>query len=96
MSAFEIIINTEVIPSDFRGGEGWVQYPATPTDGADSFVGYHGSDRIELLGGDDTYDGLSGDDQIDGGSGNDTLRAGDPIGTVIGGSAISGEAVMIF
>nr|WP_294168619.1 hypothetical protein [uncultured Sphingomonas sp.] len=87
--SFKIIVNTKLIPSDFLG-DNWVQYPASPTEGADSFVGFNGSDRIDLLGGDDVYDGLSGNDEIVGGAGNDTLRGGNPIGTTIGGSRIEG------
>jgi Ca2+-binding RTX toxin-like protein len=88
-SSFQVVVNTKLTPSDFLG-EGWVQYLANPTEGADSFTGFNGDDQIDLLGGDDTYDGLSGNDQIDGGAGNDTLRAGGPIGTSIGGSRIDG------
>jgi Ca2+-binding RTX toxin-like protein len=88
-SSFEVVVNTKLAPSDFQR-EGWVQYLANPTEGADSFIGFNGDDQIDLLGGDDTYDGLSGVDQINGGAGNDTLRAGGPIGTNIGGSRIDG------
>lgn len=88
-SSFEVVVNTKLAPSDFQR-EGWVQYLANPTEGADSIVGFNGDDQIDLLGGDDTYDGLSGNDQINGGAGNDTLRAGGPIGTNIGGSRIDG------
>jgi Ca2+-binding RTX toxin-like protein len=89
VSTFDIIVNTKIIPSDFRGGNG-VQYPVNPTENADNIVGFNGVDRIDLLSGDDTYDGLSGNDEIYGGAGNDTLRAGNPIGTTIGGSKIYG------
>ncbi len=89
VSTFKIIVNTKLVPGDFLG-ENWVQYPPKPTEGADSFVGFNGDDRIDLLGGNDTYDGLSGNDQIFGGAGNDTLRAGNPIGTDIGTSRLYG------
>lgn len=85
----KIIVNTKVVPSDFAGTN-WVQYPASPTEGDDSLVGFNGNERIDLLGGNDTYDGLSGFDEIHGGAGNDTLRGGDPLAQLVGGNRIFG------
>ena len=85
----KIIVNTKVVPGDFAGAN-WVQYPAVPTEGADSFVGFNGNERIDLLSGNDIYDGLSGFDHIDGGAGNDVLRAGDPLARLVGGSTLLG------
>jgi len=95
--AVQVVVNTKLVPTDFLGDK-WVQYLAVPTEGADSFTGFNGDDRISLLGGDDHYDGRSGYDWVDGGAGNDTIRTGDPIGTTIGGSTLyggSGDDVLI-